>query len=115
MAMNARISAAVLLSAILFVAPAAAEPSTERIPSRVSKFIARRELCDNFRGGEPKEVPKSKRGVSTELQDHCVDTDSELKALRHDYSDNPAIMQRLSKYDCAKANCGEQTAADAQR
>jgi hypothetical protein len=71
-------------------------------PDDVNKFIARRDLCDHFRG----EIPDPTTASSDELKDmvnktnlYCKGTDKQLMSLKDKYSSNQAVAKKLSTYE----------------
>jgi hypothetical protein len=68
------------------------------LPEDVKAFIARRDLCDHFRGEEPYDQER-KAFLDQKLEETCTGTDAALKGIRRKYRDNSEVIAALWDYD----------------
>ena len=80
-------------------APAGARPAPPAaVHPDVDSFIARREICDHFRGEDP--YDKDRRAfIARKIAESCTGTDAELARLRTKYRDDFDVMGRLFQFD----------------
>lgn len=92
-----RIETAVIVIPLLISAPLYA---SEKLPPEVQQFIKKREACEHFRGEvpDPEEHERMKE-VERQLHKFCRGTDRKLAFLRKKYSQNPAVVRQLEKYE----------------
>jgi hypothetical protein len=74
------------------------------LPADIETFIKSRDICDHFRGepwddGNDPEIKARRDAIFRNIELHCAGTDRALARLRHKYSGNRPIIQRLSDYD----------------
>jgi hypothetical protein len=85
----------VTILAMLMLSCATAQNSVD-----MDAFFERREICDHLRGEFPNPSnPKQAREFFESVKEHCTGTDAQLAALKVQYADNPAIMERLNAYE----------------
>lgn len=90
-----RIFVSLMLAGLLVSACA-----TQRTPKDVEAFVARRDLCDHFRGEIPDpEEAEQMRETLRQLDKYCTGTDAALAALKERYRDDPKIMEKLEGYE----------------
>ena len=66
----------------------------------INDFFERRENCEHFRGEFPDPPePVRVKEIIDGVKEFCTGTDAELAALKVQYADNPAIMERLNAYE----------------
>ena len=68
------------------------------LPDDVAKFVARRDLCDHFRGEEPYDAER-RRFLEKNLSEYCTGTDRELAALKGKYRAHEAVIRKLGTYE----------------
>lgn len=72
--------------------------SQKDLPSDVSAFVEKRDLCDHFRGEEPYDEERREFLIKN-ITKLCTGTDNELARLKEKYKDNSAITEKLSSYE----------------
>ena len=75
-----------------------------RFPSDVQLFSDTREGCDHFRGepwrqGDDPEFKERRDFIFKNIEELCKGTDKRLAKLRDKYRENPAIIERLRRYE----------------
>ncbi|MCC6595169.1 MAG: hypothetical protein IT477_01520 [Rhodanobacteraceae bacterium] len=86
--------------------PCAALPATATardaapglLAPEVMRFIQRRDSCDHFRGEEAYDAAR-REFLLLRVREHCTGSDAELAALKARYKDQPAVMERLDRYE----------------
>ena len=90
------------MNIILLFALSIVTPQTQ-LPQEVEAFIVDRDACDHFRGepteGDSPEQVERRDFVNESLEIYCAGTDRRLAALKKRYSDNPAVLSALGKYE----------------
>lgn len=69
-------------------------------PKDVEKFIAKREICEHFRGEIP--APGDKQRVkkwNEEVGKRCKGTDRSLAQLARKYAADPRVINQLGKFE----------------
>ncbi len=74
-----------------------AEPQQD-LPSDVSAFVEKRDLCDHFRGEEPYDEERREFLIKNIIK-LCTGTDKELANLKEKYKDNNTITEKMSTYE----------------
>ena len=74
------------------------------LPSDVKSFVDERDGCDHFRGepwdgGDDPEVKERRDFIFQNIKHLCTGTDMRLKALRHKYRNDQAIIEHLKTYE----------------
>ena len=90
------------MNLLLLFALSTATPQAQ-LPQEIEAFIVDRDACDYFRS-EPTEGDSSgqverRAFVNESLDIYCAGTDRRLAALKKRYSDNPAVLSALGKYE----------------
>ena len=75
-----------------------------RFPSDVQLFSETREGCDHFRGepwsqGDKPDWKERRDFIFKNIEELCKGTDKQLAELRAKYRENPAVIERLRRYD----------------
>lgn len=68
------------------------------LPTDVTRFKERRDLCDHFRGEEPYDEER-RIFLEENLKKYCTGTDEDLAALRKKYAGNATVTELLSQYE----------------
>jgi hypothetical protein len=68
------------------------------LPKDVSAFMARRDLCDHFRGEEPYDAARAAE-IARQALVHCAGTDAELDWLKKVHAGNAEVQEALSRYE----------------
>jgi hypothetical protein len=68
------------------------------LPQDVALFIARRDLCDHFRGEDAYDAER-KEFLAKRMHEYCDGTDGRLAALKKKYRAKREVMARLSGYE----------------
>lgn len=75
-----------------------ANSATTSTPDDISKFIARREQCDHFRGEEAYDEERG-RFLREQLAATCKGTDDELATLKRKYASRDDLTEQLSEFE----------------
>ena len=92
------------MNLLLLLALSTATPPVQ-LPQEVEAFAVDRDACDHFRGepteGNTPEQVERRAFVIESFEIYCAGTDRRLAALKNRYSDSPAVMSALGKYEQA--------------
>lgn len=90
---------ATTLAAIVFSIAANAHAGSA-LPKDVRAFVARRDVCDHFRGEFPDPPdPERVKEVNENLERYCKGTDAKLSQLKHRYAKKRDVMRKLNAYE----------------
>ena len=93
----------VAIVAIIVVSEALANGA---LPRDVSKFVARRDMCDHFRD-EYSYDEERRQMLDTSLRKYCVGTDNQLATLKGKYRADRAVMAKLNEYESSIESYGK--------
>ena len=68
------------------------------LPADVRRFVARRDLCDHFRGEDPYDDQR-RRFLVQRMERDCRGTDAELAALMRRHRNESTVIERLNRYE----------------
>jgi len=89
-----------MLCLLMLTAAALTACATQQTPKEVEDFVARRDLCDHFRGEipDPEQVEQMRETLG-QIDRYCTGTDAALAALKERYRGNPDVMEKLGGYE----------------
>ncbi len=83
------------LAVWLAISQAACAQQQPLLPEEVSRYVARRELCEHLRGEIP-DVPDA--SLIQQINEACKGVDTELTRLSAEFAQNPQAMSALAGY-----------------
>lgn len=93
----------ILIASVLYwqkpaiLSTAISKLSTRNLPNNVQEFIAKKQNCDHFLNEFPYDNER-KKFLRENILKYCPDTDQQLDALKKMYSNNNAVLDKLSSF-----------------
>jgi Skp family chaperone for outer membrane proteins len=86
-------------AAIAFSIAMSAHAATA-LPKDVRAFVAKRDICEHFRGEFPDPPdPERVKEVNENLDKYCKGTDAKLSQLKRRYAKRRDVMRKLNAYE----------------
>ena len=83
---------------LLLTAASSASQARETLPADVARYVARRDLCDHFRGEEPYDAER-RTFLKRSMRRYCTGTDARLATLKRKYRARSEVMSKLGEYE----------------
>ena len=83
---------------VALVLPAVGWTRAPALPADIRAFVARRDLCDHFRGEEGYDAARTAE-IAAQLKRNCRGTDAALARLKRVYRGNARVQTVLTRYE----------------